>query len=53
MTRELSSAQHLALSKSETPILLLEGIAETAVEALHADGYTNITRLMDAISSDN
>ena len=50
MTRELSSAHHLALSKSETPILLLEGIAETAVDALHADGYTNITRLTKSLA---
>jgi len=53
MTKELTHAQHLALSKSETPILLLEGIAETAVEALHADGYTNVTRLTKALDPED
>jgi len=50
MNKQLSQAQHLALSKSETPILLFEGIAETAVKALHGDGYTNIVHMKTAPS---
>jgi len=49
MTKELSRAQHLALSKSDTPILLLEGIADTAPRTLHAAGYTNVTQLKTAL----
>jgi len=49
MTKELSRAQHLALTKSDTPILLLEGISDTALETLHAAGYTNVTRLRTAL----
>ncbi len=52
MNNQLTHAQHLVLSKSETPILLLEGIAETAVEALHADGYTNVTHLKTALGAE-
>ena len=52
MTKQLSRAQHVVLSKSDCPILLLEGIADTAVETLRAAGYTNITRLKTALSRD-
>ncbi len=38
--------------KEKIKILLLEGIAETAVETLKAAGYTNIKRQMKALEGD-
>ncbi|MBV8573420.1 MAG: phosphoglycerate dehydrogenase [Acetobacteraceae bacterium] len=40
----------LSLAKDRIRILLLEGISETAVGLLRAEGYTNVTRLPKALS---
>ena len=39
----------LSLPKDDIPILLLEGIAQTAADALSAAGYTNVRRLKTAL----
>jgi len=52
MTKELTRAQYLTLAKSEIPILLLEGISDTALDALHGAGYANVRRLKTALSAD-
>ncbi len=52
MTKELTRAQYLTLAKGEIPILLLEGIADTALETLHSAGYANVRRLKTALSPD-
>ncbi|MFP3920411.1 MAG: phosphoglycerate dehydrogenase [Dichotomicrobium sp.] len=49
MTKQLTRDQHLTLAKSEIPILLLEGIADTAPDTLRAAGYTNVTRVKTAL----
>lgn len=41
----------LSRSKDQIKILLLEGIAETAVATLHAAGYTNIERMTKALDT--
>lgn len=43
---------NLSLPKDQIPILLLEGISDTAIEALAAAGYTNVKRLMTALGPD-
>jgi len=53
MTKELTREQHLSLSKSEIPILLLEGIADTAVNTLRGAGYTNVRHVKTALSPDD
>lgn len=42
----------LSLSKNKIPILLLEGISDTAVEVLVNAGYTNIDRLPKALDAE-
>lgn len=41
----------LSLPKEQIPILLLEGISQTAVDALKNAGYTNITHMKTALDS--
>ncbi|MCI4665868.1 MAG: phosphoglycerate dehydrogenase [Neomegalonema sp.] len=43
----------LSLPKEQIPILLLEGIAQTAVDALTAAGYTNITHMKTALDAED
>lgn len=42
----------LSLPKDQIPILLLEGISDTAVEAFSAAGYSNLKRLTTALAPD-
>jgi len=53
MTKELTRAQYLTLAKSEIPILLLEGIADTAPDTLRSAGYANVRRLKTALTPDD
>ena len=38
-----------SFSKDRIKILLLEGIHDSAAEAFHANGYTSVRRLEDAL----
>jgi D-3-phosphoglycerate dehydrogenase len=42
----------LSLAKDKIRVLLLEGINDSAVEFLRAEGYTNVTRLPKALSGE-
>ncbi len=42
----------LSLPKEQIPILLLEGVAQTAVDMLAAAGYTNVERLTKALDAE-
>ncbi len=42
----------LSLPKEQIPILLLEGISQTAVDTLKGAGYSNITHLKTALDAD-
>jgi D-3-phosphoglycerate dehydrogenase len=49
---EDSGVTRLSLAKDKVRVLLLEGIHDTAVKDLVADGYTSITRLPAALGED-
>ncbi len=47
-----TQSPHLSLSKEKIRILLLEGINDSAVDLLAAEGYTNVTRLPKALEGE-
>ena len=48
-----AASRELSLSKDRIRILLLEGIHDSAVEALAAEGYRNVERLPGALAPDD
>lgn len=47
----MTQIQNPSLPKDRIPILLLEGISETAVASLTAAGYTNVERLTEGLDA--
>ena len=47
-----AAIQNPTFPKDKIKVLLLEGIAETAVQQLNAAGYTNVERLTTALEGD-
>lgn len=52
MTSAFSNMQPLSMPKDQIRILLLEGIAQSAVDALNQAGYTNVERLTSSLAPD-
>ncbi len=49
---KLTQAQHISLVKKKIKIVLLEGVHQTAIAALHADGFDNIHFYTTALPQD-
>ncbi len=52
MSASQSLMPHLSLAKDKIRVLLLEGINDSAVALMAAEGYTNVTRLTKALDED-
>ncbi len=52
MPENNSNTPHLSLAKDKIRVLLLEGINDSALSLMAAEGYSNVTRLTKALDAD-